>query len=188
MNFSPLRHQVVYFSATFPYVILIILLIRGVTLEGASQGIVYYLRPRWELITKASVSFELFGGSLHIYTDSPMGNDRQLSSITRRKQIFIMSTEWLSVSFYLNVNFWILRNMSSVWLCFKYWKLPTKKKTELFSPQNLRLYTENIESLLTLRIWHALFVAVSLPKPLLTEALRPVRRYVHTISVSGSGN
>ncbi|XP_071847361.1 sodium- and chloride-dependent glycine transporter 2-like [Apostichopus japonicus] len=47
--------KVVYFSATFPYVILIILLIRGVTLEGASQGIVYYLRPRWELITKASV-------------------------------------------------------------------------------------------------------------------------------------
>ena len=36
--------QVVYFTATFPYVILFILLIRGVTLQGASNGVKYYLQ------------------------------------------------------------------------------------------------------------------------------------------------
>uniref|UniRef100_A0A8C6UUU9 Transporter n=1 Tax=Neogobius melanostomus TaxID=47308 RepID=A0A8C6UUU9_9GOBI len=37
--------KVVYLTATFPYVMLFVLLIRGATLPGAAQGIIYYLKP-----------------------------------------------------------------------------------------------------------------------------------------------
>lgn len=36
-----------WFTALAPYVILFILLIRGVTLDGAKEGIIYYLYPQW---------------------------------------------------------------------------------------------------------------------------------------------
>lgn len=47
--------QVVYFTATFPYVVLTILFIRGITLEGAINGIMYYLTPQWQKILDAKV-------------------------------------------------------------------------------------------------------------------------------------
>lgn len=34
-----------YFTATFPYVILIVLLIRGVTLDGAMNGLETFITP-----------------------------------------------------------------------------------------------------------------------------------------------
>lgn len=37
--------QAAFFTATFPYIMLLVLLIRGVTLPGAVDGIIYYLYP-----------------------------------------------------------------------------------------------------------------------------------------------
>ncbi|BES95385.1 transporter [Nesidiocoris tenuis] len=40
--------KVIWFTALFPYAVLLILLVRSVTLPGASDGLWYYITPRWE--------------------------------------------------------------------------------------------------------------------------------------------
>jgi len=42
--------KVVYFTAVFPYVVLIVLFFRGVTLEGAGTGIRKFFEPQWHLL------------------------------------------------------------------------------------------------------------------------------------------
>ncbi|CAK9831516.1 Sodium- and chloride-dependent GABA transporter 1 [Anthophora retusa] len=39
--------KIIWFSALFPYVVLFILLGRAVTLDGANEGLLYYVTPRW---------------------------------------------------------------------------------------------------------------------------------------------
>lgn len=47
--------KVVYFTATFPYVVLLILLVRGLTLEGSYNGVMYFINPKWHLLLDAKV-------------------------------------------------------------------------------------------------------------------------------------
>lgn len=47
--------QVVYFTATFPYLVLFILLIRGATLEGAGEGVIFYLKPDFSKLKNPQV-------------------------------------------------------------------------------------------------------------------------------------
>ncbi|XP_052796562.1 sodium- and chloride-dependent glycine transporter 1-like isoform X2 [Mya arenaria] len=49
--------KVMHFCAPFPYLVLLVLLIRGVTLDGAIDGIKFYIIPRWEKLA----TFQVWG-------------------------------------------------------------------------------------------------------------------------------
>lgn len=47
--------KVVYLTASFPYVMLFFLLIRGLTLPGASNGLEFYLKPNFSKLFESKV-------------------------------------------------------------------------------------------------------------------------------------
>ncbi|XP_071786405.1 sodium- and chloride-dependent glycine transporter 1-like isoform X2 [Asterias amurensis] len=47
--------KVVYFTATFPYIVLCILLVRGATLPGSLQGVIFYIKPEFDKLLSAKV-------------------------------------------------------------------------------------------------------------------------------------
>ncbi|XP_028655191.2 sodium-dependent proline transporter [Erpetoichthys calabaricus] len=47
--------KVVYVTATFPYFVLFVLIIRGATLQGSLKGVQFYLTPDWKRLLSAQV-------------------------------------------------------------------------------------------------------------------------------------
>lgn len=47
--------KIVYFTATFPYVILTALLIRALTLDGSMEGVKYFITPQFDRLLSASL-------------------------------------------------------------------------------------------------------------------------------------
>ena len=57
--------KVAYFTAIFPYVVLVTPLVRGVTLPGAFDGIKYFFVPEWNKLLEANVRVLLSFSSLN---------------------------------------------------------------------------------------------------------------------------
>ena len=55
-----------YVTATFPIIILMVLVIRGITLPGAGIGLKYYLTPQWGTLIKAEAGFQIGSQSLFL--------------------------------------------------------------------------------------------------------------------------
>jgi SNF family Na+-dependent transporter len=47
-------------TALLPYVIILIFLVRGVTLDGAWIGLEFFFIPKWEKLGEVKVNFNLF--------------------------------------------------------------------------------------------------------------------------------
>lgn len=47
--------KIIWFTALFPYVVLTILLIRGVTLPGSGTGLMFYIYPKWDKLLSPQV-------------------------------------------------------------------------------------------------------------------------------------
>ena len=77
--------QIVYVTATFPYIIIIIILIRGITLPGAIiNGIKYYLLPDFQKFLDIQVRTEksqiAYGKSKYLIRISEKGMDHSIFS------------------------------------------------------------------------------------------------------------
>ncbi|XP_071451814.1 sodium-dependent neutral amino acid transporter B(0)AT3, partial [Hetaerina americana] len=78
--------KVVYVTATFPYLVLIIFFFRGVTLKGMSDGLRHLFTPKWYTLTDPVVWLEAgtqiffslglaFGGLIAFSSYNPVNND-----------------------------------------------------------------------------------------------------------------
>ncbi len=58
--------QIVYATALFPYIVLTVLLIRGITLPNSSNGIIFLLKPQWHRLLEAEVgTYKVSSISIH---------------------------------------------------------------------------------------------------------------------------
>uniref|UniRef100_A0A1A8GHN6 Solute carrier family 6 (Neurotransmitter transporter, L-proline), member 7 n=1 Tax=Nothobranchius korthausae TaxID=1143690 RepID=A0A1A8GHN6_9TELE len=84
--------KVVYVTATFPYFVLIVLIIRGATLEGSLQGVAFYLTPDWSRLANAQF------GNMEGITTAVLDEFPNLRRNTLHKSMFLGA---LCFTFYL---------------------------------------------------------------------------------------
>lgn len=78
--------SVIYVTAIYPYVVLIIFFVRGLTLEGMEDGVLHFFTPRWERLADPLVWLEAgtqiffslglaFGGLIAYSSYNPVNNN-----------------------------------------------------------------------------------------------------------------
>uniref|UniRef100_W5N4H1 Transporter n=1 Tax=Lepisosteus oculatus TaxID=7918 RepID=W5N4H1_LEPOC len=86
--------KVVYFTATFPYVMLVVLLARGLTLPGAIGGIIFYLYPDPARLADPQVWMDA-GTQIFFSYGISLGILKTLSSYNRYNNDCYRDTFWL---------------------------------------------------------------------------------------------
>ncbi|XP_023222441.1 sodium- and chloride-dependent glycine transporter 2-like isoform X2 [Centruroides sculpturatus] len=109
--------KVVYFTATFPYLILIILLVFGATLKGASKGIYYFFVPEWDKLLEIGVwrkaaeqlffSLSISWGGLIMF-----GSYNKFGNKVHRDAFFVSSLDFVTSLIAGIVIFSVLGNMA----------------------------------------------------------------------------
>ncbi|PVD21432.1 hypothetical protein C0Q70_19605 [Pomacea canaliculata] len=105
--------KVVYFTATFPYVVLTIFFIRGLTLRGAADGLMHMLTPKMDYLmnpqcwldaaTQIFFSFGLaFGGLIAFSSYNPIHNN------VEKDAILVSLCNWFTAIFACTVIFSIM--------------------------------------------------------------------------------
>ncbi|CEM30635.1 unnamed protein product [Vitrella brassicaformis CCMP3155] len=83
--------KVVYFTALFPYVVLAILFVRGVTLPGAVEGIKYYLKPDLTRLANFRV-WSIAGSQIFFSIGISWGSLINFASFNSQKNNIFMDT------------------------------------------------------------------------------------------------
>lgn len=58
MYFTSLDKKVIYFTSLFPYVVLTIFFVRGITLKGAGAGLIHMYTPKVHMLSEPTVWLE----------------------------------------------------------------------------------------------------------------------------------
>ncbi|KAL6478528.1 hypothetical protein MHYP_G00119610 [Metynnis hypsauchen] len=88
--------KVVYFTATFPYVMLLVLLIRGLTLPGALQGVFFYVYPDPQRLADPQVWMEA-GTQMFFSYSVAVGSLTALGSYNKYNNNCYRDSIWLCV-------------------------------------------------------------------------------------------
>ncbi|KAH6922676.1 hypothetical protein HPB50_017628 [Hyalomma asiaticum] len=116
--FLCLMKGVVYFTATFPYLVLIILLVKGATLPGAVEGIKYFIIPEWHRLLEIDIwrkaaeqlfySLGISWGGIIMF-----GSYNKFSNPVHRDALFVSTMDFITSIIGGIVIFSVLGNMST---------------------------------------------------------------------------
>lgn len=95
-----------YFTATFPYVVLFILLIRGVTLDGARDGILYYLRPDFNFKLKSAQVCQRIFSEFQKWTKQTFKDNTNVECFPKALKSTVLS--FISLKVYRISHIWVL--------------------------------------------------------------------------------